>query len=374
MSDDDALPRRDEADLPRLFPSDAALPVNLKERSSELPRWVFPAVALASVFLLGTWLYSTRSPVAEYVPLLLVFVSAVTGIAGKSWDHTKNGFARVTLKGRVLVLIAMLGLIVGVKNTRSSHARLAEVGAVREIADEQPIDGVSMMLYPITSSWREPPQSDAEKLQAAAAEPTVEALTETRLLPFADPVEDVMANIEAPRLYLVGVNGTRVVAHGGPPHRGFRALYELIDFFVDVGDAKVRETERTFLSILDPKTIMLLNNILDDEFYKSRYRNLSQHEDLFFQGLLDEAGDSVPSNADRSSLALLAVQRSLLPSGDETAKQEVGPSRSLYLGTYYFGPSAARDSTTYLAFIAKIGELVRHVSGILQSDHVIETY
>ncbi len=362
--DNDKQPQPDEA---------KQVVITGQRKSSLHRRWLVASMVLPSIVVIGIWLYSTRSPAADYAPLALVFVSAINGIAGKSWDATQKGLARLTLKGRVLILLAVLGLVVGIRTTRDNHTKLAEVEEVRNMAYSQLMKGVSMMLYPVTSCWKEPPKNDLALLERAADATTVEVLAKTRLVPFADPVEDVMANIEAPRLYLVGVNGTRVVARGGPPHRGFRALYELFDFLVDAGDAKVRDTEKTFFTSLEPKTIRLLHDVLEDKFYESNYRNLSQHEDLYFQGLLDEAGNSKnPTTSNRTWLALLAVQRALLPSEDETPKQNHGPSPSLYLGTYYFGGTS--DLAAYHVFLAKVGELVRHVGGLLKSDQLIETF
>ena len=232
----------------------------------------------ASVILLlagAIWFYSTTSPLADYVPLALVFLSAIVAIAGKSWDDSRQGLSRVTPTGRVLVALAVLGLVGGIRNTQMNHAKLERT---RNLAYSQLMDGISMVLFPITSSWREPPTSNMDILARARDATTIDTLKTTRIVPFADPVEDSMAMIEDTRFFLITANGVRVKSTCGLPHRGFRALYELFDFCVDSGDTKIRNAAQAFVSDLDPHTLDLLNTFLENKFYLSRYRNLAQHE------------------------------------------------------------------------------------------------
>ncbi|MDE0625090.1 MAG: hypothetical protein OXH99_01710 [Bryobacterales bacterium] len=320
-------------------------------------------VLLAAV---GIWFYSTTSSLADYVPLALVFLSAIVAIAGKSWDDSRQGLSRVTLTGRVLVALAVFGLIGGVRNTQSNQSKLERT---RELAYSQLMKGISMVLFPITSSWREPPTNNIDILAKARETATVDVLASTRIVPFAD----TMAMIEDTRLFLITANGARVRSSCGLPHRGFRALYELFDFCVDGGEAKMRDTAQAFVGDLDSQTVDLLNAILENEFYKSQYSNLAQHEAFYYQGLRDEVGaDS--KTADRTWLALLAVARDMLPrkNDDDASSAQDEWSPWLYLGTYYFGRNT--DAGDYKIFIDTVAAFVEHVDATTSQRHRIDTY
>ena len=340
--------------------------------STRLPLRQRLAVGAVLILLIAVaiWFYSTTSPVADYVPLALVFLSAVVAIAGKSWDDSRQGLSRVTLTGRVLVVLAVLGLVGGVRNTQINHAKLE---TTRALAYSELMEGLSMVLFPITSSWREAPTNNIDILAKARDAATVDALATTRIVPFADPVEDTMAMTEDTRSFLITENGARVSSSCGLPHRGFRALYELFDFCVDGGAAKMGDAAQAFVSDLDPQTVDLLNAILEHKFYLSRYRNLAQHEALYYQGLRDEVGDD-PVTADRTWLALLAVARDLLPRADDDDASSPEDERSpwLYLGTYYFGRNS--DSADYETFIERVASFVQHVDAVAGQRHLIDTF
>lgn len=334
---------------------------------------VFVLVVLVAV---GVWLYATTSLLADYAPLFLVFGSAIAAIAGKSWDEDKKGLAHVTTKGRLLAALAVLGLVVGIRNTEISHSKLKEVGKIQSVAYHQLMEGVSMMLFPITSSWREPPKNDAEILARATDQKTIDVMAGTRIVPFADPVRDTMMMTEDPRMFALSANGVRLSSSCGQPHRGFRALYELFDFCIDTGEAKVKESEQIFMSNLDAETIRLVQDVLGDEFYVAHYKNLAQHDDLYYQGLYDEASTRGKSlKSDRTWRAMLAVQRALLPEQNDPASR-AGKERTspyLYLGTYYFGQNNS-DSMDYRRFIQKVDTLVKHVGTLTNSKSVIDTF
>jgi hypothetical protein len=335
----------------------------------------FLVAFIAIVVITGIWLFVTNSPAADYVPLILVFLSAVAAIAGKSWDDNRTGLSRLTVKGRFLAALAVFGLIIGLRNTQLTQAKLKEAGKIQSIAYHQVMEGVSMILFPITSSWRDPPKSDLDILARAQDTKTIEFLDKTRIVPFADPVRDAMMMIGDPRMFSLTANGARIASSCGYPHRGFRALYELFDFCVDGGEAKVKESEQLFISNLDPETVRLLQDILEDDFYVSHYKNLSQHDDLYYQGIYDEAGGTNRSmSADRTWRAMLEVQRTLLPKKDHASSQDRKEQTSqwLYLGTYYFGPGS--DSTGYRSFLQKVTALVKHVDGLTNSTKTIDTF
>ena len=324
----------------------------------------------------GVWLYLTRSLVADYAPLVLVFISAIAAIAGKSWDEDQKGFARVTVQGRILGTLAVLGLLVGIRSTQISHSKLREAGRIQSVAYHQLMEGVSMMLFPITSSWRERPKNDVDILVRAQDRKTVDLLAKTRIVPFADPVRDMMMMTEDPRMFGLTANGVRISSSCGQTHRGFRALYELFDFCIDGGEARVKESEQIFISNLDPETIELVQNVLADDFYVSHYKNLAQHDDLYYQGLYDEASAQGRSmSSDRTWRAMLAVQRALLPEknrqNNSAPKETTSPY--LYLGTYYFGHDPT-DATAYRTFLQKVGKLVKHVGTLTSSTNVIDTF
>ncbi|HVO59378.1 MAG TPA: hypothetical protein VMT53_00510 [Terriglobales bacterium] len=332
----------------------------------------------ASVALLvgiGIWFYVTRSFAADYVPLLLIFASAIAAIAGKSWDDQQKGFSRITLKGRVLAALAVLGFIGGIRSTQISHEKLKEVGKIQTIAYHQLMEGVSMILFPITSSWRNPPKNDVDILVSAQDAQTVDLLRKTRIVPFADQTQDVMMMTADPRMFSVTANGVRIASSCGYPHRGFRALYELFDFCIDGGEVKIKESEQIFISNLDPETIRLVHDVLEDEFYISHYKNLSQHDDLFYQGLYEEAGTKNEAmTADRTWRAMLEVQRTLLPENNSSKKDQRKEKTSpwLYLGTYYF--SGDSNYAGYQDFLAKIGRLVKHIDMVTKSNNMIDTF
>ena len=250
---------------------------------------------------------------------MLVFLAAITAIRGKSWDDSRTGFSRITLTDLFLLALAIIGLVGGVRNTQINHSKLAEVDTIRNIAYEEIMDGISMILFPITSSWRDPPSNTMEILDRAQNAVSVDVLAKTRIVPFPDRADDMVAMMEDTRFYLISQNGTRLASQCGVPHLGFRALYELFDFCVANGEAKIEKAQQQFVSYLDAKTVPLLHAILTDVFYESRYRNLAQYEEHFYQGLRDEVGESLAA-PDQTWLALIEVSRALLSkSGDDSS-------------------------------------------------------
>ena len=329
--------------------------------------------AVVAICAVAIWYYSTRSPAADYIPLMLMFLSAIAAIRGKSWDDSRKGFSRVTLTGFVLLALALIGLVGGIRSTQLNHTKLAEVEGIRNIAYGEIMEGISMLLFPITSSWRDPPENDIEILNRAQDTVTVDALAKTRIIPFPDRAEDIMAMVDDTRFYLISEIETRLVSKCGVPHSGFRALYKLFDFCVANGEAKIENAQKKFASYLDGKTIPLLHAILNDEFYKSRYRNLAQHEIFFYQGLREEVDDPLGS-PDRTWVTLMEVTRALLPKADDdsTLSHRDGPSPWLYLGTYYFSDES--DSAAYQIFIDKVGTFVRHVGAVTNLGTLISTF
>ena len=338
-------------------------------------QWLMISVVVVLIFAVATWFYATRSPIADYVPLILVFLLAMAAIPGKSWDDRRQGFSRLTLTGRVIVILALLGLVGGIRNTQINHAKLADNEKVRQIAYRQLVDGISMILFPITSSWGEPPTNDIEILAKAQGATTIDALAKTRIVPFLDPAEDLMAMIQDPRLFSVSASGTRVASRCGVPHGGFLALYELFDFCINSGESKIKEARQTFLSQFAPKTIQLLHDIQDDEFYTARYRNLAQHKTHYYQGLRDEAGEDL-ATGDRTWQALVILSRKLLPrtTDEDTSGPHDKPSPWLYLGTHYFGHGQNFDSAAYKTFIEKVDTFVKHVRAVTNQVNLIDTF
>ena len=92
------------------------------------------------------------------------------------------------------------------------------------------MNGISMVLFPITSSWKELPTNDIDIIAKAQNATTVEVLAKTRIVPFADPVEDIMAMLDDPRFFVVTARGTRVTTPCGAPHRGFRGALRTVRF------------------------------------------------------------------------------------------------------------------------------------------------
>ena len=337
-------------------------------KSGVTPLWRCVTVSVVAVVCaFAIWVYFPSSPATDYVPLVLLFLSAVAAIRGKSWDENRHGFARVTLTGLIIFVLAFLGLVAGI---RTSQQKLAEVEQFRAIAYNQLMEGISMILFPITSSWRESALNDAEILDKALDPTTVDDLSKTRLVPFTDQVENFMAALSDTRFHLITARGIRVASTCGSPHPGFRALYELFDFCVANGEERLTQTKQMYLGKLDLKTIQLIDAILKDEFFMSRYRNLAQHEDLYYQGLWDEIGD-VPATADRTWIALVELT-GLGKDTDDTRNRDGYPSSWLYLGTYYFDNDL--DSSTYQAFIRKVGAFVKHVGDILEREDLIDTF
>ena len=161
------------------------------------------------------------------------------------------------------------------------------------------------------------------------------------------------------------------------PHPGVQALYELFDLCVTNGEEKLTQVKQMYLDKLDLKTIQLIDDILNDEFYVSRYRNLAQHEDLFYQGLWDETGE-IPPTADPKWLALRELVRRMSSGADaapgaDDAPADGEPSGWLYLGTYYFGYSNP-DYAAYQTFIGKVAAFVKHVGNIINQRNLIDTF
>ena len=323
--------------------------------------------------LLAVWFYSTRTPAADYVPLILVFLSAVAAIRGKSWDATRQGISRLTATGVLLFALALLGLVAGVRNTQINHSKLADVATIQNIAYRQLMTGISMVLFPVTSSWREDPTGDMAILDLARSKATIGTLANTRLVPHPDRAKDTMAMIEDTRFFLITPHGTRVTTRCGAPHQGFRALYELFDFCVATGEAKISEARDTYIATLDAKTIQLLQEVLDDDFFRNEYRSLAQHEAHYLLGLQEEVGADLAA-ADQTWLALLQVARTLAPnpSRDRASPKINGQSPWLLLGTYYFGSEA--DQEPYLAFIEKVRAFVTHVNTVMHRQDLIDTF
>lgn len=358
-----------------------AVRANLSSRS--ISRWVSRSVrngrllgrfsVVAALAASAFWYYRTESREADYVPLALLFVSAIAAIRGKSWDDTRQGMSRLTLTGYLLAALALIGLAGGIRDTQTSHSQLAGVETIQRIAYEQLMTGVSMVLFPITSTWRDPPATDLELLSRAADEVTITALRNTRLVPHPDPGEDFVAMTEDTRFFLISPQGARLTTQCGVPHQGFRAIYELFDFCVASGYARIMETQQTFIGALDAETIALLHEVLDDEFFQSNYRNLAQHEALFYQGMQAETGRSA-RDADQTWLALLQITRDLFseesPDDSEASTQEESPW--LVLGTYYFDGNT--DMHGYHTFVDKVRKLVLHVGKITGKHDLIDSF
>ena len=341
--------------------------------SSSATRPLFAIVAFVALATAVIWFYSTESPAADYVPLALLFLSAMAAIRGKSWDDTRQGISRVTLTGFLLFALALLGLVGGIRDTQMSHSRLAGIETIQDIAYRQLMAGISMVLFPITSTWREPPTNDMDIIDMAQDATTIDALQNTRLVPYPNRAEDIMAMMQDTRFFLVSPNGTRVTTRCGAPHQGFRAIYELFDFCVASGDATIREVQQTFIGTLDATTVRLLNDVLDDDFFKSTYSNLAQHEQLFYQGIQEETGENL-TGANRTWLALVEVSREMFSDErlDDTAAPTQEPSLWLFLGTYYFGNDS--DTQAYRSFIQKVREFVLHVNTVTNRQDLIDTF
>jgi hypothetical protein len=203
---------------------------------------------------------------------MLVFASALVGIAGKTWDPKKSGFARLTLQGRVVISIACLSLGYGLFTVYDNHRELDQKAQLSQIAHRQILYGIAEMLKPLCHYTNDVRQYSIEQTFSQIRNGT---------------------NLEkAGHERLVSKLGGTIVATTSRGYSEVEQLYQLYDLYIEDGSNLINDALVKFSSIISPQDIIYVEEMLQDDFFIHTYK-LSGRKNYFDLGLYDEKDGAV---------------------------------------------------------------------------------
>lgn len=211
----------------------------------------------------------------EFIPIIVAFASALVGVVGNTWNSDQVGIRKVTVTGWVVASLAVISLIYGIQVLQKKNEEIIEVSKIREVAHAQISDGVGFIVRHITDGELRKQNSITETLIKLKEKEYQKKIGETRLTQYR------------------GMGG--VVFDG--PLGGFSNPYELYDANISHGKSLLDDSLIKYAQFLKPKTIIQVNEVLNDPFFLNNY-TFARHKEYFDQGLQDEenGADKSPWN------------------------------------------------------------------------------
>jgi hypothetical protein len=203
----------------------------------------------------------------DYLPILVVFLSAIVGITGETWDAEKSGLAKLTLKGRIVIAIACISLVYGMFITYDTHKKLDQKVQLALLADQQLLDGIAFILKPLCSGYDSKEDRSIKHVFAYLRdENNLNNVGHTRLM------DDV---------------GGSIVVNTKQGYKEVKHVYQLFDEYIDAGEKLINASINKYSAVLEVEDLINIDSILQDEFFTDKYR-LSGRRSYFELGLLDE--------------------------------------------------------------------------------------
>jgi hypothetical protein len=252
--------------------------------------------------------------VIDFFPLFTAFAATVVGIIGNTWDKRKRGFHRLTTTGRAAVALGVASLAYGTWTIYDKNRQISNVACVKQIAYQQIFEGLDSLLLHLADRDVLSMQSNNEILTRLRAPSYMEELGKKDLV-----------NVTA--------SGTLVDPIPGP---GFTHPYQMYDFNISRGEQLLNDVLVKYSHLIEPETIVRINAVLHDDCFRTKYRLTPN------QVYLEQAVDDWKRTGQYSPWGTLGLY---------------------YFNAVYFGPSKRPGKCDqYLAFMARVGELVRHTN------------
>lgn len=252
----------------------------------------------------------------DYLPILIGLLSALLGIFGKSWDENKQGIKRITTKGWITIFIALTSFVFASWTIKAKNEKLSKIADIKTIANQQVLNGVNYMLRDLVI-----PSKSNDTLFSKLKDTTY-------LIKIG---QQILINPDSSGTIYNGING------------GFTHSFELHSANIKYGQELMNDAILKYSSVIDPETIVLINNICNDKFFKEKFTLATQIE--YFE------------------LAIYEYE--------ENWKNNIVPSYTpwSYLGLYYFNRidegkgKRAGSFKDFISLMDKIEKLEQHING-----------
>lgn len=251
----------------------------------------------------------------DYLPIIIGLFAALVGIFGKSWDEKKAGIKRITLKGWMVILLAVVSFAFAAWTIAKKNEQLSKVADIKTIANKQIFEGVNYFLRDLVVPNK---SNDSIFIE----------LKDTSFL--AKVGHEILINPDSSGVIVNGINGD------------FIHPFELHSANIKYAEGLLNDAIIKYSSVVDPETIILINNIISDKFYKEKFKLTTQK--MYLDLAITEYRDNWKNNF------------------------EPFYTPGSYLGLYYFDRvydgkgKRPGDFTDFLSFIDKIEKLVQHIN------------
>lgn len=251
----------------------------------------------------------------SYFALIVIFLTTVLGIAGKTWDPKARGVHRLTAKGLVVLILALGSLIVGVIDVRNKDLQLLDVARIRDIANRQVLDGVNYLVRHVIAEQFE--SMDNRELFSK----------------IESPANLVSVGQEC----LVNFSGGSIGDGHGGVGGFFDHQWQLYAFNVEHGRKLLEDVVFKYGAFIDPALIVRINDVVHDEFFVNDF------------------------TLNRSIVFYLEI-------AEKESRESMSCSGSGTLGLYYFkavyikGKERPPDYQRFLRFMGKLRSLVDNSS------------
>jgi hypothetical protein len=251
----------------------------------------------------------------DYLPLIIGLLSALVGIFGKSWDDTKKGLKQITTKGWIVIFLALSSFGFAAWTISKKNKQLDKIADIKSIANKQILNGINYLLRDLVVPNK---SNDTIFIE----------LKDTSYL--ADLGNKIIINPDSSGVIVNGINGD------------FIHPFELHSANIKYGEGLLNDAIIKYSSVVDPETIIFINNIINDKFYKEKFKLTTQK--MYFEIAISE----YKSNWKNDIFPLYTPWS--------------------YLGLYYFnriydGNGKRPGSfTDFLTFIDKTQKLVLHIN------------
>jgi hypothetical protein len=185
----------------------------------------------------------------DYIPILIIFLSALIGIFGKSWDESKKGIKRITPKGWITITLAVFSFFFAILTINSKNQRLLKISEIKVFAEKQIFEGTNYLIRHLVSHDLRIEKSNSEIFKS---------LKDTSYL--FDCGKSIIINPDSSGLVFDGSNG------------GFIHSWELYAANIATGERILNDALVKYIDILEPETIILINEVLNDNFFIKKFK------------------------------------------------------------------------------------------------------
>jgi hypothetical protein len=180
----------------------------------------------------------------DYLPLIIGSLSAIIGIRGFTWDASKTGIHALTKWGYLAIFLTFISLLMATLNVQKRNDEISDVRKIRKLVNREILKNVRYLITPFV-------RIDNQVYNADSSTINFEILADKNTL---------AKLLKAPLM----LREDRVLGIDEQP-------YKSDSLSIVQGEGALHDLLQTFGSFLDIKTVIALQDLLNDDFLRSGF-------------------------------------------------------------------------------------------------------